>query len=153
MQCRGHGFDPWASPVAQLVKNLPAMWETWVQSLGWENALAFTSLLSSHLANLGRCAESGEKDTKRDKGLKHNWLCLKMNNSYLQCIHFGKYKFFPIINDLFSLYSCFILKLAQIVPKKKKNQHSEWRRLWAQISGPVFLCDLAQIWLPLCLSW
>ena len=23
-----------ASPVAQLVKNLPAMWETWVQSLG-----------------------------------------------------------------------------------------------------------------------
>ena len=27
----------WASLVAQLVKNLPAMWETWVQSLGWEN--------------------------------------------------------------------------------------------------------------------
>ena len=26
----------WASPVAQLVKNLFAMWETWVQSLGWE---------------------------------------------------------------------------------------------------------------------
>ena len=26
----------WASPVAQLVKNLPAMWETWVLSLGWE---------------------------------------------------------------------------------------------------------------------
>ena len=25
----------WASLVAQLVKNLPAMWETWVRSLGW----------------------------------------------------------------------------------------------------------------------
>ena len=25
-----------ASLVAQLVKNLPAMWETWVRSLGWE---------------------------------------------------------------------------------------------------------------------
>ena len=24
----------WASLVAQLVKNLPAMWKTWVQSLG-----------------------------------------------------------------------------------------------------------------------
>ena len=24
----------WASPVAQLVKNLPAMQETWIQSLG-----------------------------------------------------------------------------------------------------------------------
>ena len=28
-----------ASLVAQLVKNLPAMWKTWVQSLGWEDAL------------------------------------------------------------------------------------------------------------------
>ena len=27
----------WASPVAQLVKNLPAMRETWVQSLNWED--------------------------------------------------------------------------------------------------------------------
>ena len=25
--------------VAQIVKNLPAMWETWVQSLGWEDSL------------------------------------------------------------------------------------------------------------------
>ena len=24
---------------AQMVKNLPAMWETWVQSLGWEDPL------------------------------------------------------------------------------------------------------------------
>ena len=29
----------WASLVAQLVKNPPAMWETWVQPLGWENPL------------------------------------------------------------------------------------------------------------------
>ena len=29
----------WTSLVAQLVKNLPAMWETWVQSLGWEDPL------------------------------------------------------------------------------------------------------------------
>ena len=28
-----------ASLVAQLVKNLPAMWETWVCSLGWEDPL------------------------------------------------------------------------------------------------------------------
>ena len=28
----------WASLVAQLVKNLPAMLETWVQSLGWEDS-------------------------------------------------------------------------------------------------------------------
>ena len=29
----------WASLVAQLVKNPPTMQETWVQSLGWEDAL------------------------------------------------------------------------------------------------------------------
>ena len=29
----------WASLVAQLVKNLPAMQKTWVQSLGWEDPL------------------------------------------------------------------------------------------------------------------
>ena len=29
----------WASLVAQMVKNLTAMWETWVQSLGWEDPL------------------------------------------------------------------------------------------------------------------
>ena len=29
----------WASLVAQLVKNLSAMWETWVWSLGWEDPL------------------------------------------------------------------------------------------------------------------
>ena len=29
----------WASLMAQLVKNLPAMRKTWVQSLGWEDPL------------------------------------------------------------------------------------------------------------------
>ena len=29
----------WASLVAQLVKNSRAKWETWVQSLGWEDPL------------------------------------------------------------------------------------------------------------------
>ena len=29
----------WVSLVAQLVKNPPAMWETWVWSLGWEDPL------------------------------------------------------------------------------------------------------------------
>ena len=29
----------WASPVAELVKNLPAVWETRIRSLGWEDLL------------------------------------------------------------------------------------------------------------------
>ena len=30
---------PWVSLVTQLVKNLPAMWQTWVRPLGWEDPL------------------------------------------------------------------------------------------------------------------
>ena len=41
----------WASLVAQLVKNLQAVRETWVRSLGWEDALAKgTAIHSSVLA-------------------------------------------------------------------------------------------------------
>ena len=36
----GHPIQySWASLVAQLVKNLSAMWDTWVQSLSWEDPL------------------------------------------------------------------------------------------------------------------
>ena len=38
----GRGYPlqySWASLVAHLVKNLPAMWETWVLSLSWEDPL------------------------------------------------------------------------------------------------------------------
>ena len=36
----GYPFQySWASLVAQMVKNPPAMWETWVQPLGWEDPL------------------------------------------------------------------------------------------------------------------
>ena len=35
----GYQAREWASLVAQMVKNLPAMPETWAQSLGWEDPL------------------------------------------------------------------------------------------------------------------
>ena len=43
-RCPGEGIGyplqySWASLVAQLVKNWPAMQETWIQSLGWEDPL------------------------------------------------------------------------------------------------------------------
>ena len=51
----GYPFQySWASLVAQLVKNLPAMWENWVQSLGWEDPLekgkaTHSSILASRI--------------------------------------------------------------------------------------------------------
>ena len=40
----GEGIDyplqcSWIFLVTQMVKNLPAVWETWVQSFGWEDPL------------------------------------------------------------------------------------------------------------------
>ena len=32
-------YYSWASLLAQMVKNLPAMWEIWVRALGWEDPL------------------------------------------------------------------------------------------------------------------
>ena len=39
MQGYHEDYSVWASLVAQMVKNLPAVWETWVPSLGQEDPL------------------------------------------------------------------------------------------------------------------
>ena len=39
----------WASLVAQLVKDPPAVWETWVRSLGWEDSLETGKAIHSNI--------------------------------------------------------------------------------------------------------
>ena len=53
-RCPGEGIGypvqySWASLVAQLVKSLPTMQETWVQSLGWEDTLEKGKATHSHI--------------------------------------------------------------------------------------------------------
>ena len=51
----------WASLVTQLVKNLPAMQETWVRSLGWEDPLK--KEMATHSSVLAwRIPGTGEPD-------------------------------------------------------------------------------------------
>ena len=48
--------------MAQLVKNMPAMWETWVRSMGWEDPLEkgkATQLQVSGLENSMDCIVHG----------------------------------------------------------------------------------------------
>ena len=40
---------PWVSLVAQMVKNLPTMQETWVQSLGWKDPLEKEMAIHSNI--------------------------------------------------------------------------------------------------------
>ena len=66
----------WASSVVQLVKNLPAMRETWAQSLGWEDPLengkaTHSSILAWRIPW-----------TLQSMGLQrvgHNWVTFKTN--------------------------------------------------------------------------
>ena len=39
----------WVSLVAQMVKNLPTLWETWVRSLVWENHLEEGMATHTHI--------------------------------------------------------------------------------------------------------
>ena len=55
---RFHEWDG-AFPVAQLVKNLPAMLEMWVQSLGWEDPLEKEMATLSSYSRLGNPMDRG----------------------------------------------------------------------------------------------
>ena len=64
----------WASPVAQLVNNLPAMQETWVRSLGWEDPLEKgTATHSSTLAwKIPRTEEPGRLQPMGSQRVGHD---------------------------------------------------------------------------------
>ena len=58
----------WASLVAQLVKNPPTMWKTWVLSLGWEDPLekgkaTYSSILAWKIPWTVKSVGSQESDT------------------------------------------------------------------------------------------
>ena len=64
------------SLVAQMVKHLPAMWETWVQSLGWGNPLG--KEMATHSSTLAWkipwIEEPGGLQSMGSKRIRHNWV-------------------------------------------------------------------------------
>ena len=65
------------SLVALLVKNLPSMWETWVQSLGWEDSLekekaTHSSILAGEFNGLYSPWVHQESDTTERLSLSRN---------------------------------------------------------------------------------
>ena len=66
----------WASLVAQPEKNLPAMWETWVRSLDWEDPLEEGMAIHSSIL-VWRIPWTEERDGLHSMGLhrdRHNWV-------------------------------------------------------------------------------
>ena len=86
--------DNWGdrpSLVAQMVKNLPAMWETWVQSLGWEDPLEKgMATHSSILAwTIPWTEELGRLQSLRSQRAGHDWTTFTLqwgrsNEAFLQ---------------------------------------------------------------------
>ena len=62
----------WASLVAQTVKNPPAMRETWVRSLGWEDPLE--EGMATHLVIL-----PGEPPRTEKPGRLQSWCCKELD--------------------------------------------------------------------------
>ena len=58
--------------MTHMVKNPPAMWETWIQSLGWEDALEKGTATPSSILTwripeaLGRLQSMGSQRVKHD---------------------------------------------------------------------------------------
>ena len=71
----------WASLVAQMVKNLPAMWETWVRSLGWgdplEKGMATHSRILAWRNPRGQRSLAGYSPWGRKESETTEWLSTK----------------------------------------------------------------------------
>ena len=61
--------------MAQLVKNLPAIWETWVQSLGWEDPWEKRKAIEGPQGEVRVCQEMGGGQAAGPQHLPCNSLC------------------------------------------------------------------------------
>ena len=87
-----HGYY-WASLVAQMVTNLPAVQETWARSLGWrkdplEKGMATHS--SIHAWEIPWTEEPGGLLSMKLQRVGHNWAC---THTHTHTHHFNSYSF------------------------------------------------------------
>ena len=63
----------WASLMAQMVKNLPAMWKTWVWSLGWEDPLEEGLVTHSSILAWRIPMDRGAWQSMGSQRVRHDW--------------------------------------------------------------------------------
>ena len=66
----------WASVVAQLVKNLPAVWEIWFRSLGWGDPLEKRKATHSSTLAWRIPWNSMEFESMGSQRVRHDWVIL-----------------------------------------------------------------------------
>ena len=93
----------WASHVAQLVKNLPAMWETWVQSLGWEDPLEKGKVIHSSILVWRIYSPWGSNSWTRPSDFHFHFLFMYSKPNTKKRI---KYTFRGILRETEAFWSC-----------------------------------------------
>ena len=82
----------WTSLVAQMVKNPPAMWETWVQSLGWEDTLEEGMETHSSILAWRMPVDRGAWKATVHRVAKNpalNYSCIELTGDLLNCLSKG----------------------------------------------------------------
>ena len=111
----------WASLVTQMVKNLPAMQETWVRSLGWDDSLEEgMATHSSILAwEIPQTEEPGRLPSMGSQRVGHSWVI----NTFT--FHFQCY--------LHTLQKCILRNLWSLINTVYQNMTKN--RAWHIIRG------------------
>ena len=91
----------WTSLVAQLVKNPPAMWETWVRSLGWEDSLEKGKAIHSSILAWRIPWTVYSMGLQR---VRHDWATFTFTNLWLMYGHKYFLLCFPLEAYSFSSY-------------------------------------------------
>ena len=110
----GRCFNLWAlTLVAQLVKNLPAIWETWVQSLEWEDPLEKGKATHSSIL-AWRIPWTIQSELDMTESLTHlfhfiyylyiNLLYMLNHNDWNSGVEICTWPIFQITLNLYSLY-------------------------------------------------
>ena len=107
-------MNHWASLMAQMVKNPPAIRETWVQYLGWEDPLeegmaAHSSILAWRIpwTEDWNSLHPGELQSMWSQRVGHNW---ETFTSLVNLDHFDSYCFNQSINTFLSFSDLLVLQ-------------------------------------------
>ena len=116
------------SLVAQMVDNLPAMWETWVESLGWEDPLEdsmanHSSILAWRIPMVGY-SPWGHKELDTTEQLStHTYLRIKVMLGVLTVKQLPSY----LLCALMSLNFFLRRDLSELRGRKEKRRFDDWR--------------------------
>ena len=96
-----------ASLVAQMVKRLPTMQETWVQSLDWEDLLE--KEMATHSSTLAwripRMEEPGRLQSMGSQRVRHDW-ATSLSFTIISWAYWYFIHFLVVVNSLFKAFAC-----------------------------------------------